>query len=253
MKNLLYKNAPVSEVIFGITYNQPVISLEILFSIYSDLKEKYPIIEILPPIADTNLEEFKLTEIINPKTSGHFLLRLKSQDYHWLFQLQRNKVYFNWIRPDTKKPGGYPGYALIENEFIDIIKILDENYRVDTLNNVKYFDLTYHDRVEWQEYINSINDINEILNFNLPKISNKNGLNNIFSKYTYPEEMLGGHGVLNINTGTSISDKQLMNFENVLRGYKANLDQRSWFELAHKKQVEQFQYIFNKNILNKWK
>ena len=162
-------------------------------------------------------------------------------------------MYFNWIRPDTEAPGKYPGYTFIENEFIDTIKILDDKYRVNTLNSVKYFDLTYHDRLEWQEYIDSINDINKILNFSLPNISSGSGFNNVFSKYTYLEEMLGGYGILNINTGTAISDKQLMKFENVLRGYKEHLDQKSWFEIAHKKQLDQFQKIFNEDILNKWK
>ncbi|MEW6753612.1 MAG: hypothetical protein AB1505_21905, partial [Candidatus Latescibacterota bacterium] len=83
--------------------------------------------------------------------------------------------------------------------------------------DVVFFDLTYHDRLEWEESIASISEIHKVMRVSPPAIWTPSGFNNVFSRYTYHCPELGGFGIVGINTETSPTGKQLIRFEDVLR------------------------------------
>jgi uncharacterized protein (TIGR04255 family) len=178
------------------------------------------------------------------------LFRFRSDDKSWLVQIQGNKLYLNWIRDDTKDVGYYPGYRKISERFFALLSELFELGGKPLDSNPLYFDLTYHDRFEWNEYINNISEIDKVLNFSAPQLPLMGGFNNVFSKFTFPINELDGYGILNVNTGTSIKNSQLLKFENIIRGVGPDI--KTWFDAANALQNKYFEGMFKKEVLKSW-
>lgn len=249
-KQYKYAKAPVSEVILGVTSKERALSTENIFELREIIKADFPLVEVVSPLADEVLLEFKLINKIDPNITGPIMYRFRSSDRAWLLQVQGNKVYLNWIRDDTKEVGYYPGYRNISEKFYKVLADVSRLVGKPIESNLLYFDLTYHDRFEWGEYISNISEIDKILNFSTPRLSIQSGFNNVFSKFTFPISELGGYGILDINTGTSIKNTQLLKFENVIRGVRP--DVKSWFDSANDLQNKNFEDIFKKEVLKTW-
>ena len=247
-----YPKAPVSEVIFGVTFSDKWLSIEDQFDVRRVLSEVYPRVEILPPIADEWMDGFQLTQDLNPDKTGVVLIRLRSKDGNWMCQIQANKFYFNWIRPDHVPVGSYPGYDEIYRKFNEAFHVLEQRFPQITSDPVKYYDLSYYNRFEWQEYIRSLSDAHKIMRFRPPEIKTPEGLNNSFSKYTYSYEPLGGYGVFAMNTATAATGKQVLQLESTLRGIIPNQSSEEWFNAAHMVQYEHFRRIFTPEVLKQW-
>ncbi len=247
-----YSKSPVSEVIFGITFVMKSLDLGDILIAYKELAANYPSIEVVPPLADETLVDFRSSTELDADKTGPFLLRLRTPDRKWLVQLQGNKVYLNWIRLDVEDVGHYAGFKAIRKRLNDVVSILGSAGRSNFDSEVKYLELTYHDRIEWQPLVPSISNSSEIMRFQPPDIGIPKGFNNIFSKYTYHEERIGGFGVLSINTATSVKGTQLLKFENTLRGTLADRSRDDWYEIAHNIQFEQFERLFTDSLLKEW-
>lgn len=245
-----YIHAPVSEVIIGVTFAESAINVSNLFQAQHKLSELFPLSEIRPPIANESLVEFRLSTELLPEQTGPMLIRMRSKDKKWLCQIQKNKVYLNWIRSDVEDVGSYVGFTNILKEFTKVISILGLDFK-DC--KIKYYDLTYHDRLEWQDYVGSISDLTKIMKFCPPAIDTPEGFNNFFTKYTYHFPDLGGFGILSINTDTSAKGQQVIKFENIIRGYAKEMAFDAWIEEAHKAQFQFFEQMFTEETLSKWK
>jgi uncharacterized protein (TIGR04255 family) len=246
-----YKKAPVSEVIIGITFNSPVFSSKDIFDAQPKITQNYPIIEIRPPLADEELIDYKLTQGIDPAKTGPILIRFRSDDRKWLCQLQNNKIYLNWIRTDYEEVGHYVGFSTVFENFKELTSKL--NYTIGEDKNIKYYDLTYHDRIEWRKYIKNISELSKIINMETPRINTPEGFNNVFSNYTYHVKELGGYGKLSISTDTAPNGSQILKFENLLRGFLPDKSFDTWISIAHKMQFDYFESIFKEDLLEKWK
>lgn len=249
-----YPRAPVSEVIFGVTFLEKRLSIRELLDAQQALSEKYPRVEVRPPIADEWMSGFQITQELNQERTGAVLVRLRSDDDNWMCQLQGNKVYFNWIRPDHESVGNYPGYTSIYGRFREALKVMRLDSSDLTKNSVRYFDLSYHDRLEWQEYIDSLSDTHKIMRFKPPDIETPEGLNNSFSRFTYSYDPLGGYGIFAVNTATQAAaeGKQVLQLESTLRGINLHQSFDDWFSAAHKVQYDHFSGIFTAETLAKW-
>ncbi len=249
-----YPKAPVSEVIFGVTFLEKHISIRQLFYAQHALSERYPRVEIRPPIADEWMSGFQITQELNQERTGAVLIRLRSDDGKWMCQIQANKLYLNWIRPDHEPVGNYPGYTAIYRRFGEVLSALSTNSPDITSDSVKYYDLSYHDRLEWQEYIDSLSDADRIMRFKPPEIVTPEGLNNSFSRFTYNYDPLGGYGIFAVNTATQAAaeGKQVLQLESTLRGINPHQSLDDWFSVAHKVQYDHFTRIFRPEILEQW-
>ena len=249
-----YPNAPVSEVIFGVTFLEKRLSISRLFDARQALSDKYPRVEIRPPIADEWMSGFQIAQELNQERTGTVLIRLRSEDGNWMCQLQGNKVYFNWIRLDREPVGNYPGYNIIYGRFRETLNALRLDSSNLTHNSVRYFDLSYHDRLKWQEYINSLSDTHKIMRFKPPEIKTPEGLNNSFSRFTYSYDPLGGYGIFAVNTATQAAaeGKQVLQLESTLRGITPHQSLDDWFSAAHKLQYDHFKGFFTAETLAKW-
>lgn len=250
-----YSKAPLSEVIFGITLKQPILEKNgYIFELINTFKKNYPVVECILPIADEILTNFSLAADINYKLTGPILYRLNSTDFHWLVQLQFNKFFFNWIRKDADFVGNYPGFTKIYSKFSDIEKQIQT--KVNCVLPVKFYELTYQDRIFWQEHITDLSEIDKILRIKLPIVKTTNlkySPNNIFSKYTIPIDKINGFGLVSIDTATSKDNKQVISFQCTLRGYKEDLFTDDWYKIAHDIQIDLFKDLFNENLLKSWK
>ena len=251
-KKTRYSRAPVSEVICGMTFAEPQLDIRALFNAQHKLSEEYPLIDIAPPIGDEALVGFVLESEIEPTAVGPFRLRLRSSDRRWLCQIQFNKIYFNWIRQDGQPVGEYPGYTEIVDRFRKILDSLGVPSFANNPDLVKYLDLTYHDRIEWQKYIDSISEADKILRFSPPQLMAQSGFNNVFSRYTYECPEVGGYGILGMNTDSAQDGTQLLKFESCLRGKIQGTTIGKWFDRANGIQYDQFTNIFREETLKEW-
>jgi uncharacterized protein (TIGR04255 family) len=240
--------APISEVILGVTFDRAVLTQKQIMGLADHFSGDFPGIEVSPPLPNEVLQEFIVVNQFNPEHTGPVLYRLRSDDRSWLVQVQCNKVYLNWVREDGQPVGRYPGLTKVLERFLAALAVTG----VDS-ENCLFFELSYSDRIEWQEYINSISDLGNILNFSPPAIPISSGMNNVYSKFTYHEPRVGGFGTLEIKTSTSLFGKQLLEFSSILRGRLAKQDLRAWFGTAHDLQNNFFEGLFKEEVLNKWR
>ncbi|MBR1639796.1 MAG: TIGR04255 family protein [Treponema sp.] len=244
-----YLKAPVSEVVLGITFNKPIFTNDELFVINSLLQEGYPNLELLPPLNLEKLEGYLLQTTFDIQITGQVLYRRRNKENTRLIQVQQNAIYYNWIRLDSVPVGDYPGYDVIYNEYIGILDMLEKHLNKHFDKNIAFFDLTYHDRFFWEDYLTTLSNVNTIMDISVPQIFNN--CNNIFSKYTYPLPIKNNFCILNLSTATSpIEMKQILHFESNIRG--TGLPFNEWFEMAHKNQNQIFETIFKESLKSKW-
>jgi uncharacterized protein (TIGR04255 family) len=248
---LSYSRAPVSEVIIGMNYKVNKMSPDALFKAGSLFSEDYPDVEILAPLIIEELKEYRIQPISQDFTAGPFLIRRRTKDHKWLLQIQSNKVYLNWIRLDTEAVGNYIGFSKIKEKYFTILDRLGSLF--DIKNDVLLYEVSYHDRFEWQNHISDISKINTILNISSPPLFSKEGYNNIFSKFTYHDPEIGGYGFVNINTDTSPTGKQLLRFESNIRGMVEGKTIDEWLCMAHEKQLDIFEKTFTEKLRQLWK
>ena len=234
------------------TFSEERLSIRDLFDAQQALSDKYPRVEIRPPLVDETMSGFQITQEVNPEKMGSVLIRLRSDDDNWMCQIQANKVYLNWIRPDHESVGNYPGYTAIYRKFEVALNALDLSSADFTTDSVKYYDLSYHDRLEWQEYIDSLSDAHKIMRLKPPEIETPEGFNNLISRYTYKYNSLGGYGIFAVNTATAATGKQVLQIESTLRGITRHQSSDAWFNEAHTVQYDHFSRIFTPEILKQW-
>lgn len=247
-----YSKAPISEVIIGIGYKEPKISLDSVLG-SALLSDKFPILEINPPLLFTELKEFQLQTLISPN-GGSILARRKTANQKWLVQIQADMIFLNWIRPDTEPvtPGHYIGFTAVKENFFSILSTLGEHLKQNLLDNdIAFCHLSYLDRFPWQSEMSELSQIDSIMNISTPPKFSDEGYNNIFSRFTFHDSSLHGFGLININTSTSFDGSQIMRIESDLQGNPAD-GLENWLECAHLKQREIFEQLFKEGIKKTW-
>ena len=245
-----YKQAPISEVIFGIIYNNNIFTDNDLLVLNNIFTKEFPLLEICPPLAIEEVKDSKIQQIIH---QCQLLYRRRTNDRRWLLQLQNNSIYFNWVRQDFDPVGSYVGYSEIYNRFNTILNQIKEKMpQKELMSNIYLLDLTYQDRFDWQNYIANLNCINQIINIPTIPVVNNSVCNNIFSKFTLDKKNINGFGVINVSTATPIN-KYYFNIQTAFRGKPFSENLKQWFDLAHDDQNDFFNRLFAEEILNKWK
>jgi uncharacterized protein (TIGR04255 family) len=251
MANVKYKNAPVSEVILGVTFKDGLLARNNYFiEIIHEFLNEYPLYQVVQPLANDSFQTPHEGLIIDTNHTGPLLHRLRSKDSNWLVQIQFNKVFLNWIRDDNKEVGNYPGFSLIFDKFKALLdKVLN---RTDSNElDILYTELTYHDRIDND---NVIENLNSTINFSLPNFKTKSLKTTDFSTSTYSiVEELGGFLVLNVLALPNSLNKRILKIEATLKSNSPNALSNKWFDKAHQFQVEIFEELIKKETLDKWK
>ncbi|MBS1572320.1 MAG: TIGR04255 family protein [Bacteroidetes bacterium] len=253
-----YTKAPLSELILGVLFNSHTLAEgNVLFEVISGLSSQYPEFKSMPAIGEEDLQGYTVVNQMDFDKTGFSLYRLVSDDSNWVIQLQQNYLSLHWVRGDGKAVGEYPGFDAVYKRFMSVFSFIKELYskgRDDFNNQIKYFSLHYQDRIFWEEYSEN-NLIDNLLTINFPFYPTNNiniHPNNVFSKYTFPYDEIGGYGTVTINTGTTpYSNKQMLVIENRVKGKIENIEE--WFKKAHTIQVDFFENIFSQKVLELWK
>ncbi|MDR4509519.1 MAG: TIGR04255 family protein [Candidatus Brocadiaceae bacterium] len=250
-----HPKAPLSELIFGMTLKKPIFGIQgFIFELIHEFKSDYPLIQYGNPLEDLNLQNYILEPQINYNNTGPLLYRLSTHDSKWLVQLQFNKIFFSWIRKDEEEVGNFPGYNAVCGKFSQLVSFAQNKLHGEF--PVKFCELTYQDRIIWQEHIDDLSQVDKILKITLPTIKTAKSThapNNLFSKYTIPVDTIGGYAIISINTATTKDDRQLLNFQCTLRGSVENMLIDDWYSNANSIQSKLFTDLFNEELLTSWK
>ncbi len=258
-----YRNAPISEVVCGVTFTYGLLGTEqIIYDLLALFKKTYPIVEFRPPIVHEELTGYEYVNELNPAHSGPGAYRLRSADLRWMVQIQQDKVFLNWIRKDDESVGAYPGFGEIFGRFQQILEETDRQLGqkkegLQLQKHLRRYQLLYQDRFPWKAHIPELAAINQLINIQVPTIpglnaGEPNSPNNIFSKYTIPLRDIGGFATMSLNTTTQQKLEPFIIFECNMVGILPDQEMKSWFDITHQLQINVFESIFQKKLLNKW-
>ena len=248
---MIFNKAPISEVIFGVAFNKPLKNVTEIVDFYcSNYKTSFPILELSNPIADVIIHENDKTEVsLNPNLTGQAIFRFRSEDKHYLLQIQKNKLYFNWIRQDDELTGNYPGFSDLYSKFINITNELKKGYFNNNDNFYKSFDLTYHDRFKINDFLSG--NLDKILKINIKNYGDK--ILHFSDKTTEIINVISSRCTRNIETLFNQQNEKLLRFECTMQSFDNNkLTLEKWFKKAHELQNKIFIDTFNEDLLKLW-
>lgn len=252
MKKQLYKNAPVSEVICGITWPEPVLYKSgQFFSVLHKLQNEFPQMQFLSPLGDDSFDERGRSGTLNPLHTGSGLYRFSKEGEPWLIQLQHNKFYLNWVRSDQTSVGHYPGFQEIFTKFQSLLKQIAGIGFADF--PLKYAELAYQDRIFFLDYIEKLDDIQEILNFNIPAWLDIGESMGFASESYFRLPEIQGAASVNTSTSKNLEGKPILSVLNSISGLPQVMDAEKWFTEAHEIHLEFFNKLFKEPLLDKWR
>lgn len=262
-----YKNAPISEVVLGITFTQPILSLVQILNIYSDsLREEYHSAEIAPVLATEVLQNGHL--VSEPLTEGYgqavYRFRSTEREPNWLIQLQRNKIYFHWVRDDDKPVGHYPGYTTIFTKYVELLHHV-KNVVGQTLlmpSNIYQCELVYQDRFSMKNHALSPYDASTIFAVPLPKFldGQREQMRSFISQFVSEYVSVNGYGIstIGIEPPANNDSTEILYVSHTLRGSiteqsSSSESVESWFQEAHTIQRTLFDNSFSQHTFEEWK
>ncbi len=246
------KNAPISELIFGITFKNEVFAANSILEFFSQFKERYPSVKLVAPVGDYTINNNSIVLTIGAN-AGAGRYQYWNTESNELIQFQGNKLFFNWIRLDDE-PINYPGftsnYKKFKEFFIQVFELIDKVNDDD----IQYYELTYHDRIEWGKHMESLYDINKVLNMHCNLVDDSDNKCLGFSKTDLFEiSDLHSYMYRTIQTGNSTGNqKEIIKITSNLFGKKDGALLDDWFDIAHELHYKNFLNIFNKNIIDEW-
>ncbi len=254
----IYKNAPISEVIFGVTFDKKYFEMHDIFRLFTEIFSDFNSSSFFPPLANEILKENGLIEgTVHPQIAGQSLIRSRTVDKRWLLQAQGNKFYLNWTRPDEAGVGSYPGYESIKTRFFEYVEKVENDFLKQKITeNAIQYELTYINRIEWQNYIENVAEISRITNIKLPDCMLTGQTTGIgIDSYAILADI---SGYSKTSLQSTIIDpkktaKKALQFENLLRGNLHGVTMRDWFDKAHDIQITIFEDFFTEEVKNKWK
>ncbi|NQU68150.1 MAG: TIGR04255 family protein [Candidatus Marinimicrobia bacterium] len=239
-----FENSPVIELVLGIQLDNPVIELSEEIEIFNILKNTFPNIIEVQPLASIieNVDAFRPHIISNNWISRkHYI----NKENDRLIQLQPDRLLFNWRKESEKNK--YPKYETVFNAFKEIINKVEEHLKRTLVYN--QFEITYVDHI--------LLDLFNLKNYSIPEIfsfhKQDTPYNNMYFKYTIPMETIGG--VMHIDIKSAIKNdtkEKIIILESTCRGFNPNMKLDDWFSKAHQLLLEHFISIITENAKSRW-
>lgn len=248
-----YASAPVSEVALGITFKESIVTQGTFFQLLADVEREYPRFAYSAPSPEETLQaDQTLENVWNPLDTGPALYRFRSSDAAWVVSVQFNKVYLNWVRADDQSVGRYPGYHEILTRFLALVERLKMPEE-----KTEYCEFMYQDRIFWQDYVDDLGRLGEIMDFIPPRLKfggQARGPIHLRSAFQVEAPELGGRISMVISPGKPLqpAGRQILSVASVIRGAPA-AGSRAWFDQAHIAQHEIFEGMFRESVLESWK
>jgi len=231
---VVFKNTPLNEVIFGIQFKEPILSVNNIYELISLLKDEYTQISEHSPLPS-------IIESPNKAKTQMFLKDFVSRKHivhkekHKLIQIQPDRLLFNWRKESEKAV--YPKYDKMYREFKHVLNIISGKIREDVTSHVNQYEFTYIDHVYLESFGIDEYEIDRILNI----FSCGKTVKDLNIEYSLPKEELGG--VLNVLVRTAKNKKdnrKLFVIENTCRGFSGHGSMDNWFDSAHEALLDNF-------------
>ncbi len=244
-----YTKAPISEVVFGITFRQPIPDQSEIHKFYvSELSDTYPISELANPLVHVTVSpEGELQPQLNQSLTGPASYNYRTSDRKYLIQVQQNKLYFNWIRNDHAPTGEYPGYSTLREKFQKIVDTFITYHKFDE-SNMQYCSLLYQDRFKPEENFGEHP-------FSLFKSTFPTCGDTLLNFSHTTNEIIREINSLTFRTIETIftDNAKLIRFSNVIQSLDTlNMSYNKWFDSAHKFQIASFENTFSSEVLSTW-
>lgn len=249
-----YKKAPISELVFGLIFNAPVLqNNSIIFELLSELKIEYPKLTTQPSIFEEIFQSNEVINNLNYHNSGFSLYRLLNEDENYMILIQQNFILLHWIRKDDIIVGEYPGFSAVYEKFEKLLSSftkLFNNYlpKNNIDKSIGTFLLNYIDRVDYK----TEKSINDILDFKIPPFIFNDEDSSMNCKFGRTINDLG-YSIVDINTQVDSFGTKILNVANKIKGKAEFENRKHWFENANKEQNTFFESFFTETIRQKWK
>lgn len=256
--SIKYSKAPISEVSFGIVFDTHTLLLNsIIFELLIELRNSFPFISVRPA---SDLQEViggNLQNTADYNSSGFAMYQLINVEKQRQFFIQHNSFSFNWVRKDDQPIGNYPGFTQLYSEFKGIMNLLEKlfnKFNIDYTTSLKNYFLNYSDRINVSAYgEKGVWGIINISNISFQANNKIFHSNNIINTYTTKCDAINGDIVTTFNSPT-IGPEQLLLISNNIDGIlndKKDID--GWFSIARELQINFFDSIIKKEVLDDWK
>ncbi len=241
---LEFTNAPVAEVVIGVQFKGAPIPIDLLFQVYNQFTEKYPVIQEHPPL---NPFVEKASGIPDSSFLPGFFSRKffinKTNDK--LIQIQQDRLLFNWRRKEDQEQ--YPHFKVVLADFMEVYNFINSKVQLD--GQLKQYEVTYWDQINIEEFGRS--DYNPKGALKILSIDSE--INGIDVQYSIPNSEMGGNLRVGLRQGVRNSDmKKIILLETTMRGFSDKIPIAEWCDKAHNQLLTYFDSIITDNAFKKW-
>ncbi len=242
----IFENSPVNEVIFGMQFDGPILSINSVMEIIDIFKIDYPEITEHPPLPSIveSPNKPKTQRMLNTFYSRkHIIHKGKNK----LIQVQPDRLLFNWRKEDTTED--YPHYDVVYKLFAQIVETISKKVNKDIGKKINQYEFTYVNHIYLNEF--GMNEYEPSNIFNI--IQQKYQLKDINLEYSIPQEDIGGVLNTSIKSAKNKNDnRKLFVLENTCRGFSSSTSMNKWFSSAHKILFDNFVNIITAKAKNIW-
>jgi uncharacterized protein (TIGR04255 family) len=248
MSNVKFSNPPLTEVVFGVSFNAPEFS-SVHFGLYwESIRKRFPVLPTDKPSLGS-LEGVNFS-FLPPLRRVWF----ESSDKKELVQLQSDRFYYNWRKQDDDDD--YPHFEQIYPKFVEEWN----NFNQWWTENIKQlifpvqYELIYINQITKDFGWSSPTDHQNIFTF---EGRNWNGFlgapeSHIFALQFSLPDALGSLTVSGNQGFSSITEDPVMALELTARSPDASLELDKWFSLAHEQVVSSFVDLIQPSIQKEW-
>ena len=246
MKNIIFENSPLQEVVIGVQFNPIVDSNSIISEFYQIKKGKFPRLIEDSPIPHI-IEKFDSQNIVTFQNGYYSRKHFVEQSEHKLIQIQSDKLLFNLRILDKKND--YPFFDNIRIEFLNHLNDLDNIYSI--INNIDQLEITYLNHIPIVEFNEDNYDLSKIFINYFPS----NTVKNFNCTYIIPIQKINGNLTLKLQDGLNrATQNKVVVLELTIRGNKTEKQSMDdWFNESHNILFDFFLNSISESAKKLWK
>jgi len=246
MSRAKFAKSPLTEVICGVEFNAAEFS-SVHFGLYwQTIRDKFP----NPPLDRPPIGTIEFLPILPSLRRVWF----ESEDRKQLLQLQANRFHYNWRRQEEEDR--YPHFQEIYPRFVQEWQLFQEwwlSAESTPLQPIRY-ELSYINQIDKNFGWNSVDDHKKIFRFITERFDDLSLKPRIFD-FDLELELKDTTGNLSVRLHQGVKPNDNMPviiLELTASTTATDIDNKIWFDLAHKSTVETFLSLITDNIKDEW-
>jgi len=241
-----FAKSPLTEVICGVEFNATEFS-SVHFGLYwQTIRNKFP----NPPLDRPPIGTIEFLSILPNLRRVWF----ESEDRRQLIQLQANRFHYNWRRQDEEDQ--YPHFQEIYPRFAQEWQDFQDwwiNTESSPLQPIRY-ELSYINQIDQNFGWNSVSDHQKIFRFFTERFDTLS-LNPSRFDFNLELELKENKGKLSVRLHQGVKPNDnlpVIILELTASTTDTNIDNQTWFDLAHGSTVETFLSLITDEIKEEW-